>query len=924
MKKIITISISLIVLALCLVCFVSCGGSIERPTGFTFDDETLTIRWNKVIGARSYTVQIPGEEREKTTKSTFFSIEDLDAGKYDIKIRANGEGDSTSDWVTYTVEREAENGLKYSLINNDTEYQVTSAGSAEGDIVIPATYRGKPVTAIAAKAFYNNSKITGIDVGTSVKTIGQKAFTKCSKLTSVTLHENVTSIGDYAFQSCKQLTTITLPESVTEITPFMFSWCTSLETIEVGNAVTTIGEYAFSSCESLKAISLPDTLTYIDEYAFSDCAKLTNLSLAGIREIASYAFFNCSSLAELNLGESLVTIHNYAFGNCTSIPSIVIPDSTVSIKYGAFMGCSSLAEIKLGTGLRQIGSSVFVGTKLYEETTGMFHIDGWLLEAKDKTITKLELPEGIFALADFSISACPDLESISISGVKYVGAGAFYNCTKLWEVIFDDTLVELGENAFRACTFLTDVKLSEGLVSIGNYAFYGCTRLYTVDLPDSLTTVGSYVFHKTLAYNTTTNGIIYMDDWVVGVATPMTGYYPSLNIDEGTKGIANYSFAAIPTIYLLMPETLEIIGRGAFYSCAYNQTMVIPGNVKYIGDYAFYNCVNAWFGENGITVIPEGTEYVGRSAFFNCQSMVGLTIPGTVKSIGKFAFYNCANLGESNLVLPDAPEDPLVGQVTLGEGIESIGDQAFRNCVGLAEITIPNSVTYLGNRAFYKCGNLRSVTLGTGTEEILEYTFYKCVSLTDLTLYNTKKIGKYAFRGCTAMTNLSLDGVEEIGTYAFFECTGLTDIRIPSSVTSIGTYAFRGCTEVNSIIIPDTVASIGKHAFYGLNKATFYCEADSTIAENWSRFFNSSNRPVIWGCTLSEDDSYVVSFTMNKASIANATALNGISAPARAGYVFDKWSDNATATYAANDIMQAQDNTNLYAQWVVESTEDEL
>ena len=48
--------------------------------------------------------------------------------------------------------------------------------NASGELVIPSTYKEKPVTSI-----------------------GKKAFAHCSSLTSVRISESVTSIGDLAF-----------------------------------------------------------------------------------------------------------------------------------------------------------------------------------------------------------------------------------------------------------------------------------------------------------------------------------------------------------------------------------------------------------------------------------------------------------------------------------------------------------------------------------------------------------------------------------------------------------------------------------------------------------------------------------------------------------------------------------------------------
>ena len=55
--------------------------------------------------------------------------------------------------------------------------------------------------------------------------------------------------------------------------------------------------------------------------------------------------------------------------------------------------------------------------------------------------------------------------------------------------------------------------------------------------------------------------------------------------------------------------------------------------------------------------------------------------------------------------------------VTIGNGVTSIGDEAFSGCTGLTSVTIGNGVTSIGYAAFGNCTNLTSVTFeGTVAE----------------------------------------------------------------------------------------------------------------------------------------------------------------------------------------------------------------
>ena len=150
--------------------------------------------------------------------------------------------------------------LKYKIIGN----LVTISGcdkNVSGELIIPATIKGKSVTNIAVNAFRDCAGLTGITIPDSVTSIGGSAFNGCTSLTSIIIPDGVTKIASGAFFKCSSLTSITIPD--------------------IGFGVTDIGFAAFFGCTSLTSITIPDSVTRIGTLAFNNCTSLTALTFLG-------------------------------------------------------------------------------------------------------------------------------------------------------------------------------------------------------------------------------------------------------------------------------------------------------------------------------------------------------------------------------------------------------------------------------------------------------------------------------------------------------------------------------------------------------------------------------------------------------------------------------------------------------------------
>ena len=194
------------------------------------------------------------------------------------------------------LDAEAATSGDYTYTVSNGKVKITDYSGAGGDITIPSTLGGYPVTTIGEDAFSYCSSLTSATIGNSVTTIGNYAFYSCDSLTSITSPDSVTTIGSSAFGGRSSLTGIwvdadntnycsddqgvlfnknktvliqapggiigsyTIPDSVTTIGQQAFECCPALTSVTIGNGVTTIGNYAFYDCANLVTVYYNGTL----------------------------------------------------------------------------------------------------------------------------------------------------------------------------------------------------------------------------------------------------------------------------------------------------------------------------------------------------------------------------------------------------------------------------------------------------------------------------------------------------------------------------------------------------------------------------------------------------------------------------------------------------------------------------------------
>lgn len=150
--------------------------------------------------------------------------------------------------------------------SSGTEISITGYTGPGGNVTIPDTITGLPVTSIQWRAFEGCTSLTRVTIGNSVTNIEWRAFGGCASLASIdvaVLNQTYSSLDGVLFNKPQDLLILyppgrvgeyTIPISVTNIGNGAFYDCASLISVVIGNSVTSIGDHAFGGCGGLVGI----------------------------------------------------------------------------------------------------------------------------------------------------------------------------------------------------------------------------------------------------------------------------------------------------------------------------------------------------------------------------------------------------------------------------------------------------------------------------------------------------------------------------------------------------------------------------------------------------------------------------------------------------------------------------------------------
>ena len=92
---------------------------------------------------------------------------------------------------------------------------------------------------------------------------------------------------------------------------------------------------------------------------------------------------------------------------------------------------------------------------------------------------------------------------------------------------------------------------------------------------------------------------------------------------------------------------------------------------------------------------------------------------------------------------------------TIPEGVEVIGEMAFRGKKALKNVIIANSVKEIEHDAFYDCDELDNIYVPAGVKIVRSYAFAECDKLKKITFAGTpEKVGRHTFDDCDQLHDI--------------------------------------------------------------------------------------------------------------------------------------------------------------------------
>jgi hypothetical protein len=437
-------------------------------------------------------------------------------------------------------------------------------------------------------------------------------------------------------------------------------------------------------------------------------------------------------------------------------------------------------------------------------------------------IPKLEVKEVIIgtnvtSIGTSAFNSCLNLKAVSMpETIQQIKTKAFQDCSNLISITIPNSVTNIESNAFKNCTLLTKINFinktnGPSIHDISNTFDINEDRILTFNLcfnnillVNQFTTIINGIFENTcqdvpaqtthFKLLTSRQALIDISDDLVSTDYTSGTYNISktdiLSVDIGT----NVTSLGYEVFYncsnlksLTIPNSVTSIDASACKQCINLSSITIPDSVTSIGEIAFAYCEAA----TSIT-IPNSITIINYATFADCKAVTSINIPSSITTIKKYGFINCSSL---TTVIFDANSQ-----------LQELIDGCFSG-TSLGLITIPKSVELIDGYVFANCDSLTSISFEEVSllETIGTDAFLNCISLESITIpTSVTSIGDSAFKGCSSLASITFEDISNsqlttIGEEAFNLGSNISNITLPPSLTSVDASFISNCSDLSYI-----------------------------------------------------------------------------------------------------------------------------
>ncbi|MBQ9043176.1 MAG: leucine-rich repeat protein [Eggerthellaceae bacterium] len=332
------------------------------------------------------------------------------------------------------------------------------------------------------------------------------------------------------------------------------------------------------------------------------------------------------------------------------------------------------------------------------------------------------------------------LRSITFSdSLVHIGARAFIS-SAIDEIHVPGSVKTIGDEAFAEGKNLACATLDEGVELIGYKAFGECEKLAAITIPASVCELGKDAFVRCVArahgeghgltispdngrFFADSKGVLYSREQdglsLICALDKIVGSYEVL---PGTTRILGKAFAFNRRLTdIAFPDSLEVIGKGAFLECDHLTRADLPCSLRELGAEAFYHTALREMH------LPATLVELGPASLI-VNIMIANQSPQTgVGGRGASDFYHTALSGKLhevtvprfNVTVADDNPRYTVDEGFLCEHDPETGElRAVQFVGGMTSVTIPRDVTQIAEYALFGVENVRELHLHTGIRHI--------------------------------------------------------------------------------------------------------------------------------------------------------------------------------------------------------------